>query len=775
MEHLLRHRERALILGLVLAAALQASAVASETTTLDFANGLYARKMYGPAITEYEKFLKENPHSPDSASARFRYADSYYFTKDYAAAIAHFELFLKEFPEDKRIPMAHFRLGTARFYQGNVAMAIRELAGLSRNAEDPALKSGALFYLAKSLEEKGSSERSLAILRSLASQEGDSEYATYAGVAIGDAHLKAENFDAALKEGYLPAAKRKAPAKLVMQAQFKVAEIYFSRKQYADAAPYYEKVMQTPDEKELKEKALLGLFYCDYYGGDLERAERRYTLHQPIVDSSAQRSEIGFLLASLLTDKKKYPEAIAKLDAVIADPQVEAEMKEKAQFKKISVMSEMGDKELSLKTLEEYFGGASKSGDKALLEKGELLDEIGKTEEALAAFQKLRLDYPASPYAKSALYQSAVSLAKAKRDGEAKSAFREFATRYTEDPDADLALLQIVQMDLDAKDFTAAFEGVEKLIRERPQSPRLDIAYYKLGVAATGLGRHGHAAFSFKKVTDDFPSSKLYVEALYGTAVSLENARKLEEAIPLYEKLLRDHPEHALSKEVLPRLGYLYIQNQDPGKALTHYEELIFKRTEVPLETDGVFWLIQYLLDQGLYDRLDRILDALGVRFPEKDLKHETLFFKAERAMGLKDYASAKSFYSQALQASPNSDGRYVPHAYLGLGTAQAALAENEEATKNFSEALRYDNEVKVAMRARFELANLRLGSKDYEASAKDFMLVAILYDDPKYTPPALYKAGECFLSIGKKEDAEKAFLELKTKYPSSDWAKKAR
>src|SRR6185503_9220766 len=127
MEYFVRHRKRILIAAVL--ATLQTAVGASESqglpagqtdssTTLDFANGLYARKMYGPAITEYEKFLKQNPESPESGSARFRYADSYYFTKDYAAAIAHFEYFLSRHPDDKRVPMARFRLGTARFYQG---------------------------------------------------------------------------------------------------------------------------------------------------------------------------------------------------------------------------------------------------------------------------------------------------------------------------------------------------------------------------------------------------------------------------------------------------------------------------------------------------------------------------------------------------------------------------------------------------------------------------------------------------------------------------------
>ncbi len=778
MEHLIRHRQRAVILALAIA--VQTSVFASESqsaegsgTTLDFANGLYARKMYGPAIAEYEKFLRDNPRSSEAASARFRFADSYYFTKDYAAAIAHFEVFLKDFPSDKRVPVAHFRLGTARYYQGNVSRAIRELSGLSRRAEDPVLKSGARFYLARSLEEKGKTSRALDILRALASQASSSEYATYAGVAVGDAHLKAGDLDAALREGYLPASQRSQPAPLVQQAQFKVGEIYFSNKRYTEAAEYYERALASSDDAELKDKALLGLFYCDYYEGQIERAERRYSLHQPLIVSGTHQSEITFLFASLLADQKKYDEALKKLDDVIADRQAEGELKEKAQFKKIAVLSEMGQKEVSLTVLEQYFGSATKDADRLLSQKGELLAEIGKTDEALAVFQKVRQEHPSSEYAKSALFQSAVAVVKAGRMEEAKTYFRDYAVRYPEDPDADLALLQIVQIDLDAKRFADAFGAAEEFVRQRPASPRLDIAYYKLGVAATGLGHHGHAAFAFTKVTEGYPSSKLYVESLYGAAVSLENAGRLPDAIALYERMLREQPEHALSKEVLSRLGYLYIENMDFGKALAHTEELLYKRTDVPLETDGVFWIVQYLLDQGNYDRLERILDAMPARFPDKDLKQETVFFKAERAMGIKDYPAARDLYAQAIAAAPEEGGRYTPHAYLGLGTAQAAMNENEEAGKNFTAALRYDDEIKVSMRARFELANLRIKVHDYENASKDFMLVAILYDDPKYTPPALYKAGESFLSIGKKDEAEKAFLELKTKYPQSEWAKK--
>ena len=140
--------------------------------------------------------------------------------------------------------------------------------------------------------------------------------------------------------------------------------------------------------------------------------------------------------------------------------------------------------------------------------------------------------------------------------------------------------------------------------------------------------------------------------------------------------------------------------------------------------------------------------------------------------MGLKVFDKAVEYYTKAIQIAPEGD--YVPHATLGLGRASAALGKMSEAQTYFEKALTYDYETTVALRARFELANLRLAAGDLEEAAKSFMLVAILYEDEKYCPLALYKAWECFTTLKRPEDAAKALGELKNRYPQSEWAKKA-
>ena len=78
-------------------------------------------------------------------------------------------------------------------------------------------------------------------------------------------------------------------------------------------------------------------------------------------------------------------------------------------------------------------------------------------------------------------------------------------------------------------------------------------------------------------------------------------------------------------------------------------------------------------------------------------------------------------------------------------------------------------------MRARFELAGIEHLKGDLEQAYKLYMMVAILYDNNDYCPKALLKAGEIFQTLGKVEEAKKAYREIANKYKRTDFAKEAK
>ena len=51
-------------------------------------------------------------------------------------------------------------------------------------------------------------------------------------------------------------------------------------------------------------------------------------------------------------------------------------------------------------------------------------------------------------------------------------------------------------------------------------------------------------------------------------------------------------------------------------------------------------------------------------------------------------------------------------------------------------------------------------------------MSVAVLFDDPEWTPHSLFRAGRLFGQIGKPAEQASAWKELKERYPDSGFAK---
>lgn len=757
------------------------SPAGNSSATLDFANGLYVRRMYTPAISEYEKFIKTNPGSPEIASAFFRVADSFYFSKDYASSITKFEAFIKNFPNDNRVPIAWFRIATAHYYLKQSAPAVKIFQRLAKDSKDPTVRGAALFYMGKSYEIKEKSGKSIEIFQKLLKEYPQNEFATYAAMALGDQYLGKKKYDEAIF-AYQVAADRKMPVEMANEARFKIAEIHFYNKDYAKAKADYEKLLESSrgetdgtaeglkKAKALKEKALMNLFYCDYQTHDFLSANKRLESEKAFIQETAHTAEAKYLIASILLDKKDTAGALKGFEEVLADPKTDPVTKEKTILKKAQGLALSGKKDAAFLLIQNLQNQKPTNAAMVNFEKGRLLKELGSFIESVAAFEAIS-DKDSGGYYKASLFELADAYVKTANPDKARETFERFIKLYPTDEEVSRAYLEIAQIDQTAGHYEKAIETLQAFIKERPKDEWMDVAYYRLGAAFASLDSYKEAFDAFQVVIREFPNSKLYAESIYGQAVTAENQGDAKHAIFLYEKFWRDTPNNPQSAEAVKRLGYLYIKADNFERAKAFYEDLLFNRPSVKVDTEGIFWLLQYYLDSAKFAEASKILGILPKRTVGQDLNHEINFFRGELSYGQKDYAKAIQYYSESLKMKPT--GAYTPNATLGMGLSAVAISDLASAEKYLTEALKYDSEVKVTMRARFEIANLRLRAGKIQDASKAYMLVAILYDDEKYTPWALYQAGECFAKLNNFDEAHKAFAELKTHYPNSEWAKK--
>jgi TolA-binding protein len=91
---------------------------------LDYANGLFARKLYDLAIPEYEKFLGQFPGAPGRASAYFYLGECYRSLNRTPAARTAFQGVLDEHPESEFAGPAAYGVAEILFNQKDYAGAL---------------------------------------------------------------------------------------------------------------------------------------------------------------------------------------------------------------------------------------------------------------------------------------------------------------------------------------------------------------------------------------------------------------------------------------------------------------------------------------------------------------------------------------------------------------------------------------------------------------------------------------------------------------------------
>ncbi len=723
---------RELAVFLLLTVLLPSEVLASEvaaTDTLAFADGLYSRQMYGPAAAEYQKFIEANPESDILSDAKFRMAESHYFLKRYEKASALFEAFIAEYSADKRISIAYFRLGLCQYFQKNYKKASEILFDAARMSSDPELKSGSLFHLGKSYEAMGDADRSKKIFERILVSYPKTDYAIYSSLMLGERAAQEKNHEAAIQ--YFTMASRKPEEKSVFaSAQSDLARIYFETKEFSKARQFYEAVFAA-GVPEYIDASIVGVFYSDYELKDYEHAQKFYAQNRDSVDQSRVWAEALYALALLGTEKDDDKTANALFDRLTA-----------------------ADTSLRARAL---------LGKAKIRVKEETWDEaIGLLQDALKA--KPREEKAEISYLLGLAYRAKGKFA------DSAQTWWGLVREFTHSSFSEKALIELIQYSLDDKKYSAAKKASQLFIDTYPDSPLMDIAVYKRALALAAIGEYAESAELFSTVTAFPEISSLKSEAQYGAAVSYDKAGRPMDAIKFYGVFVADNPQHELARESRLRLAYLLTTLKDNVKAAdVYYNSFIhFPSDEVPSEV--ALWLVRHFIDQSDYVKARDVLELIVTRYPSENLTHEASFFLGECAVGDKDYERAVEHYSKALSAE---GGRFVPYIQLGLGIAHAGLGNVPEAERHLNEALTYDEELVVALRTRFELANLRLMEKNVGEAARLFMLVAVLYDDDRYCPLALYKAGECFSAMGKQENAAKAWNELKNRYPGSEWAKK--
>lgn len=261
-------------------------------------------------------------------------------------------------------------------------------------------------------------------------------------------------------------------------------------------------------------------------------------------------------------------------------------------------------------------------------------------------------------------------------------------------------------------------EALQRLVRDFPQSPLLDQAYYRLGQCALHQGEPRQAASEFGRVLAGWPQSPLAPHALFEQAGALLDAKDPAGAEAALGSFLERFGQHPLA----PQARY--------ARALARHQS-----AKYALAIEDLQQALRGLQDKPLADA--RFL--LGLCQIE-----------------LKQYAAAADSFATILRDQPTyPDADKVLYQWAWALKLQG---EDREAAAHFRKLAAEHPQSPLASEAQYHVGESAFAAKDYTAAALAYYAVIEKEDGTPLGEKAVYKLAWCYYHQENFADAQKSF-----------------
>ena len=217
-------------------------------------------------------------------------------------------------------------------------------------------------------------------------------------------------------------------------------------------------------------------------------------------------------------------------------------------------------------------------------------EPLTKNEERLVAAgdNYVRL-FPGTADESNILYKAATTYYDHYHYVEAARRFGEVITKYPADKNAQYA----ANLTLHALEVKEEWEALNKLARAFSKNKLLNKgtfagelqkliegSQFKYDMLVYEKKDYDKAGTLFDEFVKEFPKSLYAPKALFNSMVMYEQAKKLDKAIPVGEKLVREYPQSDLNQRTIGALGRDYELTANFGLAATEYETYANKYQE---------------------------------------------------------------------------------------------------------------------------------------------------------------------------------------------------
>ena len=739
---------------------------------LEYANALYARKLYDLAAPEYEKYLDDYPGAPGRGSALFFLGESYKSLNRPAAARKVFQRVLDDYGESEFAGPAAYVLGENAFTDKNYGAALPLFHKAAAKSKEPAIALSAHYFEARCLEALDRKDDAAGIYLQVIDVKNPNPYredSRLAAAAIfisrGKRAEAVKQYEALATEAQKPELRAEAAVRGGMIAldliQTDKGKIDKSMVDKATALLQKGRVSSNP--AKFRAVAQVGYRRLQYQTGQYANLLAEYKKELPNLPEAGQ-AEVTLIAANAQRQLGHSQEAEDLYRQVMDTFPNREEAKEAAYQRLINFYNT--DPGAALTEVDKYLASSPtpERAAQAELLKAEALYKQQNYADAAPLYSELRESSLAPKLRAESAYKLGLCQVQLKNVVGTVEAFTYFVQAFPDSAQIPSVLAQRALAYQQDKNYPAALSDLNDILRKYPGAHEREAA---LQLKALILGQQDDSkgmAQTFRQLLKEFPKSSVAAQAQYYIGKAAFDLKDYKGALPPLEaarQLNKDQYYNLASLRIILCLFYL----KDRARVTREVDAFMATSPDTNVPAEVLEWLGLEYYNEKNYDAAKRYLTALGRIDNLANVKPDFWFYLGDAASKQKDFAQAETAFAKYLETATDPAGK--AKVLLALGAAKIGAHKPDDAQKIAEQIMVLQPEGRVNAEARLLAGDVQLERGNFDQAGKAFMGVALLYDDPAITPRALEKAALAYRQAGKTDEADKANRELHERYPN--------
>lgn len=374
----------------------------------------------------------------------------------------------------------------------------------------------------------------------------------------------------------------------------------------------------------------------------------------------------------------------------------------------------------------------------------------------------------AEPGGDYAMFQVANSYYRMNQNFEAVSQFRRLLRIYPYSTLREQAQYNVAYIYLNTGNYDQAIEEFRTVINRYPATQWAARAQYNIGDSYYNAGQYDQAIEAYQKVLEDYPRSSYIIEAINGIQFAQLSAGEEDTSTDVLEEFLADNPTSSTADRLRFRQAENMMQSGDYQAAVEEFRQYLRITNNNDLVPDAYMNMADAYIRIGEREAAIETLETLVNDYPNSDRTAAALSELGRLHYEQGNYRESISRFEQLLE----TDSRYRQDGYLGMGNANIALGNVNQARQNFEQVLSINENSDAA---RVGLGKVLLEDDRVEEARRFFSLVAE-NNTTDTGAEAQYLLGQTYLEAGDSESAREAFSRVQVLFETYDiWVAEAQ